>query len=74
MATFTVYYETGSIRRGTLKRHKQRFAAKKSAVEAARKVSQRRAGSYITVLSKGIEVAECYRGRCVVQSPAARLR
>ena len=63
MATFTTYYETGSLRRGTMEHHKTTHKTRAGAVEAARKIS-RKTGHFVAVMRNGIEVASCYNGKC----------
>lgn len=65
MTTFTTYYETGSLRRGTLKAHKKDFSSKKKAVAHAKKLSKR-TRAFVTVQRGGREVAECLKGSCRV--------
>lgn len=64
-ASFTVYHETGSLRRGTLKHHKHPAATKTSAVKKACALSKKTKGGFVAVMKNGIEVAACRRGKVV---------
>ena len=72
---FATYYETGSIRDGTLVPHTKIFASRRAALAHACELSQGEAwGGYVTVSSKGIEVAAFYKGRRVVDETKRRRR
>lgn len=58
-----VYYETGTLRDGTLKFHKKTFAKKTDAMRDAREKSSH--GLHVAVMVKGIEVASFYNGQQV---------
>lgn len=62
--SYYTYYETGSLRAGTLKSHRRRFGTLKAALVVAGNISRRR-GGYVTVDKGGLEVAVCHRGKCV---------
>lgn len=64
MAKFTTYYETGSVRRGTIKVHKTSHASRAAAVQKARRLSKK-TGGYVTFGRSGWGIATYYKGKRV---------
>lgn len=60
----TTYYETGSVRRGTIKTHRTTHNSKAAAIKQACELSQK-TGHFVTVMKKGLEVAACHEGKKV---------
>jgi len=59
---FVTYYETGSLRRGTLKFHKTTHSSKQAAIKKACGLSLK-TGGHVVVMRAGLEVAACHRGQ-----------
>ena len=62
MAEFNTYYETGIVRRGTIRSHRTSHNSKTTAIKQACELSLK-TGGYVTVMKNGLEVAACHRGK-----------
>lgn len=61
---YKTYYETGSLRRGTLKHHVGKPTTRAKAIKQACALSKRTRG-FVTVVGGrwGLEVASCVKGK-----------
>lgn len=72
--SYTVGWESGSIRAGTIKFHRKKYASKQRALKVAARASRLTKGYVIVSNRIGVEVAECYAGRCALGTPYERRR
>jgi hypothetical protein len=62
--SFTVYYETGSLQRGTHRIHKTKHTRRADA-DAEAEVLSRTSGGFVSVMKSGVDVAIFRNGHCV---------